>query len=72
MIKPSYTYELFVLLQKYKGNQPPSDDGTLPAQGFITSKLFSWFLIISIGSSLLGYLFFLYFQLVSATNASLF
>ena len=72
MIKTSYTYDLFVLLQKYKRNLTSSDDEPLPAQGFITSKLFSWFLIIFIGSSLLGYLFFLYIQLVLATNSSLF
>ncbi len=72
MIKTTYTYDLFILLQKYKSDIAQYDDELRTAQGFLTSKLFSWLLIIFLGSCLFGYSALLYYQLVLFPNSSLF
>ena len=70
MRKTTYAYELFILLQKYKSDVAHYDDELRTAQGYITSKLFSWVLIVFLGCFLFGYSAFLYYQLVP--NSSLF
>jgi len=72
MIKTTYTYSLFTLLQKYKSDVAKYDDEPRTAQGFLTSKLFSWLLIIFLGSCLIGYSAFLYYEVVLIPNSSLF
>ena len=72
MIKTTYTYDLFTLLQKYKSDAAQHDDELGTAQNFVTSKLFSWLLIIFLGSCLFGYSALLYYQLVLFPNSSLF
>ena len=70
MRKTTYAYELFNLLQKYKSDAAPDDDELRTSQAFITSKLFSWVLIIFIGCFLFGYSAFLYHQLVLFPKSS--
>ena len=70
MRKTTYVYELFILLQKYKSDVAHYDDELRTAQVYITSKLFSWVLIVFLGCFLFGYSAFLYYQLVP--NSSLF
>jgi len=41
MIKTTYAYDLFTLLQKYKSDVARYDDELGTGQGFLTSKLFS-------------------------------
>ncbi len=41
MIKTTYAYDLFTLLQKYKSDVAQYDDELGTGQGFLTSKLFS-------------------------------
>ena len=72
MIKKTYAYDLFTLLQKYKRDVTQYEDGLRTAQGFLTSKLFSWLLIIFLGGCLFGYSTLLYYQLVLFPNSSLF
>ncbi len=72
MIKTTYAYDLFTLLQKYKSDVAQYDDELRTAEGFLTSKLFSWLLIIFIGSCLFGYSTFLYHQLFLFPDSSLF
>ena len=72
MIKTTYAYDLFTLLQKYKSDVTQYDDELRTAQGFLTSKLFSLLLIIFLGGCLFGYSAFLYYQLVLFPNSSLF
>ena len=72
MIKTTYSYDLFTLLQKYKSDVAQHDDEPRTAQSFVTSKLFSWLLVIFLGSCLFGYSALLYYQLVLFPNSSLF
>ncbi len=74
MIKTTYAYDLFTLLQKYKYKSDVTQyaDELQTAQGFLTSKLFSLVLIIVLGSCLFGYSALLYYQLVLFPNSSLF
>jgi len=72
MIKPTYPHDLFILLQKYKRKVSQYDEELRSDEGFLTSKLFSWLLIIFIGGCLFGYSAFLYYQLILPPNSSLF
>lgn len=72
MIKTTYAYNLFILLQKYKRDVVQCDDELRTAQDFYTSKLLSWLLIIFLGGCFFGYSAFLYYQLVLIPNSSLF
>jgi len=72
MIKPAYPHDLFILLQKYKRKVTRYDNQHRADEGFLTSTLFSWVLIIFIGGCLFGYSAFLYSQLVLPANSSLF
>jgi len=70
MIKITYAYNLFTQLQKYKSGVAQYNDELRTDQGFVTSKLFSWLLIIFLGSCFFGYSAFLYCQLVLFPNSS--
>jgi magnesium-transporting ATPase (P-type) len=72
MIKTIYTVGIFALLHKYKSDVAQYDDELRLAQGFVTAKLWSWLLIIFIGSCLLGYSALLYYKVVLFPNSSLF
>ena len=70
MINTTYAYDLFAKLQKYKSDLSQYKDELRTDQGFVTSKLFSWLLIIFLGSCFLGYLAFLFCRLVLFPNSS--